>query len=188
MRNAYATMTMILFLTACSSPHQALISTPSVSVADSTLAKPSVVPAQDITLLLPSVVYGVSPQGDQLSEADDACGVLNLLHSDVYERLETRFGLTPSARDASPKTARLKLTIVDLVTISARGRTIVMADALLERPGRPAIQHRALRQMHMKRSDTTPDATECSMIDAVVDALALDITTWTLTQSFAESP
>ncbi|PWK39423.1 hypothetical protein [Pseudomonas sp. OV226] len=187
MRSAYITIAMILFLTACSSP-QILISTPSVSAADSTFAKPTVVPAQDITLLLPAVVYGVSPQGDQLSEADDACGVLNLLYSAVYDRLERRFKLMPSARDASPKTARLKLTIVDVVTISIGGPTIVMADAEFEQPGQPTAHYRALREGSLKWSEITADSTECSMIDAVVDALALDITTWTLTQSFAESP
>ena len=187
MRNAYVAVPTILFLTACSSLHGAQSSTPSAFAADNTLAWPTVVPTQDI-MLLPAVVYGVSPQGDQLSEADDACGVLNLLYSAVYDRLETRFKLMHSASDANSKNARLKLTIVNLVTISPGGPTIVMADAQFERAEQPTAQYRALRQRSIKASEITAETTECSMIEAIVDGLAVDITTWMLTQSFAESP
>ncbi|MDR6918986.1 hypothetical protein J2X66_005891 [Pseudomonas sp. 3296] len=152
------------------------------------LAAPPSVSAVDSTLVMPAAVYGATPMGGQVSEADDRCGALDLLYSAVHKRLKTRFKYLPLARDAGPNSARLKLVIVDVFTISARGPTIVQADALLERPGRPAVQYRALRQGHKKWSDTNPNLTECSMIDAVIDALAMDITTWTLTHRFPKSP
>lgn len=175
MRNAYVTMVTILLLIAYGSPLQALASTPPVQAALS-------------QLVMPAVGYGISPKGDQISQADDACGVLNLLYSAVYDRLETRFELMPSGRDASPKIARLKLTIVDLVTISAGGPTIVMADAQFELPGQPTAQYQALRQGNIKPSEIAAQSTECSMIDRVIDALAVDITTWTLSHAFPELP
>ena len=174
MQNAYVTMAMILLLAAYGSPHQALASTQSMTA--------------DSKLVMPPVAYGVSPKGDQLSEADDACGVRDLLYSAVHDRLETRFEFMPPAYGASPKIAWLKLEIVDLFTISAGGPTIVGVLAQFERPGLPAAQYKAMRQMHMKYPEITAETTECSMIDAVIDALAEDIAQWMLTHSFPESP
>lgn len=172
MRNAYVTISLLI---AYGSPLQALASTPLVQ-------------AELSQLEMPAVAYGVTHKGDQLSGVDDACGARDLLYSAVHNRLETRFKLMPPASGASPKNAWLKLEIVDLVTISAGGPVIVGVHVQLERPRQPVARYRALRQGNMKLSAITDESTECSMIEPVIDALAVDITTWTLTHSLPESP
>lgn len=174
MRNAYVTVVTISLLNAYGLPLQALASTPLVQAALSQLE-------------MPAFAYGVTLKGDQLSEGDDACGARDLLYSAVHNRLETQLELIPPAIGASPKHARLKLEIVDLVTISAGGPAIVGVHAQLERPGQQVAQYRVLRQGNMKLSAITAEGTECSMIDPVIDALAVDITTWTF-HVFPESP
>lgn len=116
-----------------------------------------------------------------MSESDDACGVPDPLRQAVQDQLKARYELVLSApgigMDATPV---LKIEIMDVVTVSAGGPTIVAIRAVLERPGLPAAQFTGQRQMHTQYADITAETTECSKMAAVIHALSTDIATWML--------
>lgn len=74
----------------------------------------------------------------------------------------------------------LKIEIMDIVTVSAGGPTIVVVHAVLERPGLPAVQFKGMRQMRIQPSDIKADTTECSAMDAVLQGLGADLAKWML--------
>ena len=74
----------------------------------------------------------------------------------------------------------LKIEIMDIVTVSAGGPTIVVIHAALERPGLPAVHFKGMRQMHVQHSDIKAETTECSAMDAVIQGLGADLATWML--------
>ncbi|WP_157603957.1 hypothetical protein [Rhizobacter sp. Root1221] len=135
-------------------------------------------PAAYNTLILPPVGYG-RYQGRQMSESDDACGVPDPLRQAVQDQLAAQYEFVlpvlGTGRDAAPL---LKIDIMDIVTVSAGGPTIVVIHVVLERPGLPAAQFTGTRQMHTPSSDITAETTECSAMGAVIHALGVDIATW----------
>lgn len=136
-------------------------------------------PAAYNTLVLPPVVYG-NYQGHQ-PESDDACGVLDPLRQAVQDQLKARYEVVlpvlSTGRDAAPL---LKIEIMDIVTVSAGGPTIMVIHAVLERPGLPTAQFKSLRQMTTPHSDITAETTECSSMDALIYRLGADIAQWLL--------
>jgi hypothetical protein len=74
----------------------------------------------------------------------------------------------------------LKIEIMDIVTVSAGGPTIVVIHAVLERPGLPAVHFKGMRQMHIQHSNIKAETTECSAMDAVIQGLGADLATWML--------
>lgn len=84
-------------------------------------------------------------------------------------------------QDASTNgVSSLKIEIIDIVTVSAGGPTIVAIHAVLERPTLRAAQFTSQRQMHMQYSDITAESTECSMVGEVIYELGMDIAKWML--------
>lgn len=137
-------------------------------------------PASYNTVILPPVVYG-HYQGRQMSESDDACGVPDPLRQAVQDQLKARHEVVlpvlGNVRDAAPL---LKIEIMDTVTVSAGGPTIVVIHAVLERPGLPTAQFKGLRQMHTQYSGITAETTECSSMDEVIHGLGADVAKWML--------
>jgi len=132
------------------------------------------------TVILPPVVYG-HYQGHQMSESDDACGVPDPLRQAVQDQLEARHEVVLSALGSGMGAApSLKIEVMDIVTVSAGGPTIVVIHAVLERPGLPAAQFKGLRQMRTQPSDITVETTECSAMGAVIHALGADVAKWML--------
>ena len=137
-------------------------------------------PAAYNTVILPPVVYGHS-QGRQMSESDDACGVPEPLHQAVQDQLKARYEVVrPVSGPGGEAALLLKIEIMDIVTVSAGGPTIVVIHALLERPGLPTAQFKGLRQMNTRYSDITAETTECSSMDAVIHGLSADVAKWVL--------
>jgi hypothetical protein len=137
-------------------------------------------PAAYNTVILPPVVYG-HYQGRQMSESDDACGVPDPLRQAVQDQLKARYEVVLPALGAGREAASLlKIEIMDTVTVSAGGPTIVVIHAVLERPGLPAAQFKGLRQMRTQPSGITAETTECSAMDAVIHALGADLAKWML--------
>jgi hypothetical protein len=135
-------------------------------------------PAAYDTVVLPPVVYGYY-QGRQMSESDDACGVPEPLRQAVQDQLKARYEVVLPVSGFGSKTAPLlKIEIMDTVTVSAGGPTIVVVHAVLERPGLPTAQFKGLRQMHTQYADITAETTECSAMDAVIRGLGADIAKW----------
>jgi hypothetical protein len=140
----------------------------------------AVAPAAYNTVILPPVVYG-HYQGRQMSKSDDACDVPDSLRQAVQDQLQARYEFVLSALGAGMDTApSLKIEVMDIVTVSAGGPTIVVIHVLLERPGLPAAQFTDRRQMHTQFSDITAETTECSTMEAVVRELGVDIAKWML--------
>ncbi len=131
--------------------------------------------------MLPPVAYG-HDQGRQMSEADDACGVPDPLRQAVQDQLKARYDVVRPVPGTTGREAALllKIEIMDIVTVSAGGPTIVVIHAVLERPGLPAAQFKGLRQMHTQLSDITLETTECSSMDAVIHGLGADVAKWML--------
>lgn len=137
-------------------------------------------PAAYNTVILPPVVYG-HYQGRQMSESDDACGVPDPLRQAVQDQLKARHEVLLSASGTGMRTGpSLKIEIMDIVTVSAGGPTIVVIHAVLERPGLPAAQFKGLRQMHTQYVGITAETTECSSMDAVIHGLGADVAKWML--------
>ncbi|MNW96817.1 hypothetical protein [Variovorax boronicumulans] len=129
-------------------------------------------------MVLPSVAYG-HDQGRQLSESDDACGVPDPLRQAVQDQLKARYEVVrPVPGPGREAALLLKIDIMDIVTVSAGGPTIVVIHAVLERPGLPPARFKALRQVHIPYADITAETTECSAMDAVIHGLGLDVATW----------
>lgn len=137
---------------------------------------PERMPPAHNAMILPPVVYGL-----QMSEADDACGVPDLLRQAVQDHLQARYDAVPPVPGTSVGVAPLlKIEINDIVTVSAGGPTIVVIHVVLERAGLPAAQFTDQRQMHTQYSDITAQTTECSAMEAVVYELGVDIAKWVL--------
>lgn len=137
-------------------------------------------PAAYNTVVLPLVVYG-NYRGRQMSESDDACGVPEPLRQAVQDRLKARYEVVLPAWGAGRGTAPLlKIEIMDIVTVSAGGPTIVVVHAALERPGLPAVHFKGMRQMNIQHSDIKAETTECSAMDAVTQGLGADLAEWML--------
>lgn len=135
-------------------------------------------PAASTTVVLSPVAYG-HDQGRQLSEADDACGVPDPLRQAVQDQLKARYEVVRPVPGPGREAALvLKIDIMDIVTVSAGGPTIVVIHAVLERPGLPPAQFKALRQVHTPYADITAETTECSAMDAVIHGLGVDIAKW----------
>jgi hypothetical protein len=132
------------------------------------------------TVILPPVVYG-HYQGRQMSESDDACGVPDPLRQAVQDQLKAQHDVVLSALGTGMGAApSLKIEIMDIVTVSAGGPTIVVIHAVLERPGLPTAQFKGLRQMHTQYVGITAETTECSSMDAVIHGLGADVAKWML--------
>jgi hypothetical protein len=137
-------------------------------------------PAAHNTVMVPPIVYG-SYRGIQLSESDDACGVPGPLRQAVEEELQARHKSVLSVPGAGMgATPSLKIEIIDIVTVSAGGPTIVVIRAVLDRPGLPAAQFTAQRQMHTPHSGITAQTTECSAMEGLTRKLGVDIAKWML--------
>ena len=137
-------------------------------------------PAAYSTVILPPVVYG-QYRGRQMSESDDACGVPEPLRQAVQDRLKARSEVVLPASGAGRGTAPfLKIEIMDVVTVSAGGPTIVVIHAVLERPGLPDVRFKGMRQMHIQHSDIKAETTECSAMNAVIQGLGADLAKWML--------
>lgn len=137
-------------------------------------------PAVYDKVILPPVVYG-HYRGRQMSESDDSCGVPAPLRQAVQDRLKARNEVVlPALGTGKAAAPLLKIEIMDIVTVSAGGPTIVVIHAELERPGLPAAHFKGLRQMRIQPSDIKADTTECSAMDAVIQGLGVDIAKWML--------
>ena len=135
-------------------------------------------PAALHMLALPPVVYG-SYRGRQMVEADDACGVPDPLREAVQDQLKARYEVVrPVPGSAREGASWLKIEILDTVTVSAGGPTIVVVHAVLERPGLPTVQFKGLRQTHTPYAGITAETTECSAMEAVIRGLAADVAQW----------
>lgn len=135
-------------------------------------------PAAPTTVVLPPVAYG-HDQGRRMSDADDACGVPDPLRQAVQDQLTARYDVVRPVPGTGREAALLlKIDIMDIVTVSAGGPTIVVIHAVLERPGLPPAQFNALRQVHTPYADITAETTECSAMDAVIHGLGADIAKW----------
>jgi len=115
-----------------------------------------------------------------MSASDDACGVPNPLRQAVQAQLKARYDVVLPALSAGGDAPLLKIEIMDVVTISTGGPTIVVIHAVLERPGQPAVQFKGMRQMHTTYSDIKAETTECSAMEAVIRGLGVDIAKWML--------
>jgi hypothetical protein len=116
-----------------------------------------------------------------MSESDDACGVPDPLRRAVQDRLKARYEVVLPALGADRVAAPLlKIEIMDVVTVSAGGPTIVVIHAALERPGLPAVHFKGMRQRHIQHSDIKAETTECSAMDAVIQGLGADLAEWML--------
>lgn len=168
MRNTCIAIAVSSILAACGSHNpQPPEQTPPAPVATNTVA-------------LPPVVYG-HYRGRQMSESDDACGVPDPLRQAVQDRLKARHEVVLPASGAGRAAAPLlKIEIMDIVTVSAGGPTIVLIHAALERPGLPAVHFKGMRQMHIQHSNIKADTTECSAMDAVIQGLGADLAKWML--------
>lgn len=137
-------------------------------------------PAAYTTVILPPVAYG-HYRGRQMSESDDACGVPDPLRQAVQDQLKARYEVVrPVLGTAREAALLLKIEIMDIVTVSAGGPTIVAIHAVLEQPGLPTAQFNGLRQVHTQYSDITAETTECSSMDAVIHGLGVDVAKWML--------
>src|SRR5437868_5449757 len=137
-------------------------------------------PAAYNTVILPPVVYGYY-QGRQMSESDDACGVPDPLRQAVQDQLKARYEvMRPVLGTGREAALLLKIEIMDIVTVSAGGPTIVVIHVVLERPGLAPAQFTGQRQMHTRYSDITAETTECSSMDAVIHGLGADVVKWML--------
>ena len=158
-------ITLSALLAACGSYAQARERTPSA-------------PAAHNAVMVPPVVYG-NYRGIQMSESGDACGVPGPLRQAVKKALEARHTSVLSEPSAGMgATPSLKIEVIDIVTVSAGGPAIVVIRAVLERPGQPAVQFTAQRQMHTKHTAITADTTECSAMEGVTRELGVDIAKW----------
>lgn len=102
-----------------------------------------------------------------MPEADDACGVPAPLRQAVQDQLKARYEVVlPVSGTDRDGASLLKIEIMDMVTVSAGGPTIVVIHTVLERSGLPAAQFTAQRQMHTQYSDIKAESTECSSMDA----------------------
>lgn len=116
-----------------------------------------------------------------MSGFDDACGVPEPLRQALQDQLKARHAVVFPASGVGRGTAPLlKIEIMDIVTVSAGGPTIVVVHAVLERPGLPAVQFKGMRQMRIQPSDVKADTTECSAMDAVLQGLGADLAKWML--------
>jgi hypothetical protein len=116
-----------------------------------------------------------------MSGFDDACGVPVPLRQALQDQLKARHAVVLPASGVGRGTAPLlKIEIMDIVTVSAGGPTIVVVHAVLERPGLPAVQFKGMRQMRIQPSDVKADTTECSAMDAVLQGLGADLAKWML--------
>jgi hypothetical protein len=137
-------------------------------------------PAVYNTVVLPPVVYG-HYQGRQMSESEDACGVPDPLRQAVQDQLKARDEVVrPVSGPAGEAVPVLKIEIMDIVTVSAGGPTIVVIHAMLERSGLPTAQFKGMRQLHTQDADITAETTECSAMDAVIRGLGADVAAWML--------
>lgn len=137
-------------------------------------------PAAYNTVVLPPVVYG-HHRGRQMSGSDDACGVPEPLRQAVQDRLKGRHEVVlPALGVGRGAASLLKIEIMDIVTVSAGGPTIVVIRAVLERPGLPAVHFKSMRQMHIQHPDIKAETTECSAMDAVIQGLGADLAKWML--------
>lgn len=136
-------------------------------------------PAAHTTVVLPPVAYG-HDQGRQMSEADDACGVPDPLRQAVQDQLKARYDVVRPVPGTTGREAALwlKIEIMDIVTVSAGGPTVVVIHAVLERPGLPTAQFKGLRQVHTPYAEITAETTECSAMDAVIHGLGVDVAKW----------
>lgn len=135
-------------------------------------------PGASTTVVLPPVAYG-HDQGRRMSEADDACGVPDPLRQAVQDQLKARYEVVRPVQGPGREAALvLKIEVMDIVTVSAGGPTIVVIHAVLDRPGLPPAQFKALRQVHIPYADITAETTECSAMDAVIQGLGVDIAKW----------
>lgn len=134
--------------------------------------------ASPTVMVLPPVAYG-HDQGRQMSESDDACGVPDPLRQAVQDQLKARYDVVRPVPGTDRDAALvLKIEIMDIVTVSAGGPTIVVIHAVLEQPGLPPAQFKGLRQAHTPYAEITAETTECSAMDAVIQGLGVDLATW----------
>jgi hypothetical protein len=168
-RNRHIAMVASSFLVACGS-----------SCSQSLPVQTQPAPSVHNQLVLPPVVYGYY-QGRQMSESDDPCGVPTPLRRAVQDQLTARYEVVLPALSAGRGAAPLlKIEIMDVVTVSAGGPTIVVIQAVLERPGRRTVQFTGERQMQTRYRDITAETTECSAMETVIHGLGVDIAKWML--------
>ncbi|MBL0917439.1 MAG: hypothetical protein IBJ14_01945 [Hydrogenophaga sp.] len=131
------------------------------------------------TVILPSVTYGKTPEGLQLSKSDDPCDVPASLATAIEEQLEEPYAFTvpqPSPSVAGAPTLRIQ--IIDILANAGGlygGPKIVHLHGVLERPNAPAAEFTAKRQMFLYFG--LPRST-CSMVGSVAYDLGGDITAW----------
>jgi hypothetical protein len=131
------------------------------------------------TVILPTVTYGQTASGLQLSKSDDTCDVPTSLAQAIQEQLEAPYEFavsTPSANVAGAPTLRIQIT--DILANAGGmygGPKIVQLRGVLERPGAAPAHFDAKRQMFLHFG--LPRST-CNMVGRVAYSLGGDIATW----------
>lgn len=131
------------------------------------------------TVILPSITYGKTAAGLQLSKADDSCDAPASLAHAIQEQLEAPYEFTVpmgSAQVAGAPT--LRITITDILANAGGlygGPKIVQLHGVLEREGAAPAHFDAQRRMFLYFG--LPRST-CNMVGVVTYGLGGDIAAW----------
>ena len=131
------------------------------------------------TVVMPSIAYGQTANGLQLSKKDDPCDVPASLRQAVEDQLLAPFEFVvaqpPATADGAPV---LKVRITDILANAGGlygGPKFVQLHGVLERRDEAPVQFTAQRQMFIYFG--MPRST-CSMVGVVTYALGGDIVKW----------
>ncbi|MDA7416445.1 hypothetical protein PGB34_08705 [Xenophilus arseniciresistens] len=130
-------------------------------------------------VVVPPIAYGKTDKGQQLSAADDACGVPASLRQAIEDHLTAPYEFmvqAPSPQMAGAPTMRIE--IADLLANAGGlygGPKLIELRGTLERPDAAPARFTARRQMFIYFG--LPRST-CSMVGKVSYALGADIAQW----------
>ena len=130
-------------------------------------------------VILPTIGYGKTAEGLQLSKADDSCDVPASLNQAVQDQLLAPYEfVVPSASANVAGAPTLRIEITDILANAGGvygGPKIVQLRGVLDRPGAAPAQFTAQRQMFIYFG--IPRST-CSMVGVVTYGLGGDIAKW----------
>lgn len=167
---SFLAMALLALLTACGSRGPAVAVPPESPAATSNPHN---------TVILPAVTYGKTPNGLQLSKADDNRDIPTSLTSAIQEQLEAPYEFAVPTKSEKLKGApTLRLEITDILANAGGlygGPKIVRLHGVLERDGAAPLHFDAQRQMFLHFG--LPRST-CNMVGVVTYGLGGDIANW----------